>query len=180
MGELIDPKRVTYQPDQILNRQDIVLAHGANILIDVNERAQESDVNRKLLLAGLIASLFVPSITLGGFRCKKDAIVQEGDTKSEVEIMCGSPMSASYEGVNSVYGEMVYVDRWIYNPGKGRFYVILDFHDGVLKKIENGPRVKQKEIKADSTRSRSLVFWETKNQCPHWGSLRSHLVWVRL
>jgi hypothetical protein len=97
---------------------------------------------KKLLLAGLIALLLLPSITLAGFRCKKNAIVQEGDTKSEVELMCGSPMSTSYEGEINVHGKMVYVDRWIYNPGKGKFYVILDFHDGVLEKIENGPRVK--------------------------------------
>jgi hypothetical protein len=90
----------------------------------------------------LVALFLVPSICSAGFRCKPNGIVEEGDTKSEVKIMCGSPMSSSYEGEIEINEKEVNLDRWTYNPGKGKFYVILDFHDGVLAKIKNGPRVK--------------------------------------
>lgn len=99
-------------------------------------------VNKPTFVVGLISLFLVPSMCLAGFRCKPDEIAEEGNTKSEVKIMCGSPMSTSYEGIIEIRGKQVYVDRWVYNPGKGKFYVILDFHDGILVKIKDGPRVK--------------------------------------
>jgi hypothetical protein len=89
----------------------------------------------------LVTTLLLPSLGFGGFRCKPDAIVEEGDTKSEVELLCGTPMSANYEGKVKINGDKIHVDRWTYNPGKGKFYVILDFYNGVLTKISHGPRV---------------------------------------
>jgi hypothetical protein len=99
-------------------------------------------MNRSIAIIGLISILLLPSTGFGGFRCKPDAIVEEGDTNSEVEILCGTPMSTHYEGKIKINGKKVRVNRWTYNPGKGKFYVILDFHDGVLTKIRHGPRVK--------------------------------------
>ncbi len=51
-------------------------------------------------------------------------------------------MSRDYEGKVKNDGIKVHIERWTYNPGQGKFYVILVFHDGVLSKIKHGPRVK--------------------------------------
>jgi hypothetical protein len=98
-------------------------------------------MNRAIGILGLISLFFLPPTVFGGFRCKPDAIVNEGDTNSEVEILCGAPMNTHYQGEVEIDADKVLVDRWTYNPGKGKFYVILDFHNGVLSKIRYGPRV---------------------------------------
>jgi hypothetical protein len=105
-------------------------------------RKGESILNRTIGLLGLISLLLLPSTGFGGFRCKPNAIVNVGDTNTEVEILCGAPMSAHYGGEIEIDAKKVIVDRWTYNPGWGKFYVILDFHNGVLSKISHGPRVK--------------------------------------
>ena len=97
---------------------------------------------KSIIIAALIAMLFVPSIASANFRCTKSTMAKKGDTKSDVKLKCGPPMDASYEGVIKIRGKYVYVDRWTYNPGKGKFYKILNFHDGYLTNIENGPRVR--------------------------------------
>jgi hypothetical protein len=99
-------------------------------------------MNKFKVKSALVAVLLLPSIGFGGFRCKPDTIVEEGDTKSEVKISCGAPMSSDYEGKVKNDGKKVHIERWTYNPGTGKFYVILVFHDGVLSKIKHGPRVK--------------------------------------
>lgn len=45
-------------------------------------------------------------------------------------------------GLVEVHGKFVNLERWIYNPGYGKFYQILEFQNGVLISIKNGPRVK--------------------------------------
>jgi hypothetical protein len=93
-------------------------------------------------MVGLVTILLLPSLCFGGFRCKPDAIVEEGDTKSEVSLLCGTPMTVDREGKVKINGNKVLIERWTYNPGKGKFYVILDFRNGVLTKISHGPRVR--------------------------------------
>jgi hypothetical protein len=99
-------------------------------------------MNRVVVMLGIISILFLPATSFAGFRCKPDAIVKEGDTNVEVKILCGAPMSTHYEGEVEIEENKVLIDRWTYNPGKGKFYVILDFYNGVLTKIRQGPRVK--------------------------------------
>lgn len=97
---------------------------------------------KSILSACLITALLIPSVASAGYRCTNNETAKKGDTKSDVKLKCGPPVDASYEGVIKIRGNHVYVDRWTYNPGKGKFYKILNFHDGSLANIENGPRVR--------------------------------------
>lgn len=96
---------------------------------------------KHLVRIALITLFVTPTISSAGFRCETGKLVDEGDTKSEIKLICGQPMDASYEGVIKHRGKFVYVDRWIYGADIGQFYRILEFHDGVLVNIETGPRV---------------------------------------
>jgi hypothetical protein len=93
----------------------------------------------KLVCLALMIS--IPGISTAGFRCANGKLVSEGNTKSEVKIKCGQPIDKEYVGIVKINQERVDLDRWIYNPGKGRLLKILDFHDGVLAEIKDGPRM---------------------------------------
>ena len=56
-----------------------------------------------------------------------DGFVQIGDTEADVLEQCGEPTLR--EG-----------DRWTYDRGPGRFLEILNFGEGVILSITQGPR----------------------------------------
>lgn len=115
-----------------------------------------------LILTGLFFSSTAYADT---FRCGQK-LVREGDTKAEVLIRCGEPLtkdaSRTLVGVNKVTttdklpvgnigitettreatrAEYADVETWTYNPGTGRFLRILTFVGGRLSKVETGDRV---------------------------------------
>ncbi len=93
----------------------------------------------KLICFALIIS--IPGIATAGFRCTNGKLVSEGDTKSEVRIKCGQPFDEEYIGTVKANKKRTNLDQWTYNLGEGKLLKILDFHDGVLTEIKNGPRI---------------------------------------
>ncbi len=81
------------------------------------------------------------SAATAGFRCTNGKLISEGDIKSEVKIKCGQPVDQEYVGVIKINKEHINLDRWTYNPGTGKLLKILDFHNGVLAEINDGPRM---------------------------------------
>ncbi|MBN9289374.1 MAG: hypothetical protein BGO43_01180 [Gammaproteobacteria bacterium 39-13] len=91
-------------------------------------------------IVSIILLLVLPNLCFASFQCKSNAVAHEGDTAAEVEIKCGQPMSISRQGKVTIKGELVDLERWVYNPGYGKFYQILEFHNGVLVSVKSGPR----------------------------------------
>lgn len=92
------------------------------------------------------------------FRCRS-RIIQLGDTKAEVLLKCGEPLSRDFlgartrgyfsEGLEPEGGESRgprggYVERsreiemWVYDFGPRKFIRILTFRGGILKEIRKG------------------------------------------
>jgi len=99
-------------------------------------------MSKWIQIIAVIGLLVASSASFAGFRCVTGSLVHKGDTQSEVENTCGAPMDVSYKGAVKHRGRWVSVELWTYNPGKGRLYKILEFHDGVLKDVDNGGRVR--------------------------------------
>jgi hypothetical protein len=93
-------------------------------------------------LAILLFLAYFPCLTFAAYSCSSDAVAYEGDISSDVKIKCGPPMDIDKLGLVEIHGKFVNLERWIYNPGYGKFYQILEFQNGVLISIKNGPRVK--------------------------------------
>ena len=74
-----------------------------------------------------------------GFRCK-NKLVMPGDTTGEVKRKCGKPLDELSLGQVEVNGKRVNMMRWTYDLGNGRFLRLLEFHNGKLVTIEDGPR----------------------------------------
>jgi hypothetical protein len=126
-------------------------------------------ITRKIMLRIICSILtvlfFVSPAFADTFRCGSK-LVREGDTKVEVLIRCGEPLtkdaSRTLVGVNKVTttdktpggeigitettreatrAEYADVETWTYNPGVGRFLRILTFVGGRLTSVETGDRV---------------------------------------
>ena len=89
---------------------------------------------------GLVLVLVIPSFSFAGFRCKGKT-VRAGDTTTVVQMRCGQPFDRQYVGVEKIGNKWVTVERWTYDQGTGKFLKILEFHEGILAKIRNGPRM---------------------------------------
>lgn len=63
-----------------------------------------------------------------------------GDTTSEVKKKCGLPADEENIGYVKVDDEYVNLKRYTYDLGTGKFLRILDFHNGELAKVKDGPR----------------------------------------
>lgn len=83
--------------------------------------------------------LFSQPSEADGFRCK-NKLVMPGDTTGEVKRKCGPPLDELALGQVEVKGKRVNMMRWTYDLGSGRFLRILEFHNGKLISIEDGPR----------------------------------------
>ena len=92
---------------------------------------------KTLMLIGFLLSS--TSATADSFRCKQK-LVMEGDTTLEVKQKCGQPDAEESAGYVKVDDAYINVVRYMYDPGEGRFIKILEFHNGVLRKIISGPR----------------------------------------
>lgn len=93
----------------------------------------------KFICLALLVS--TPVIATAGFRCASGQLASEGDTKFEIKIKCGKPLDEEDAGTLKKNKKHISVDRWTYNLGRGTLLKILDFHDGILVKIEDGPRM---------------------------------------
>jgi hypothetical protein len=74
------------------------------------------------------------------FRCGTK-LVKTGDTTIEVKLTCGQPFDIEFIGQSKIRNKYVNIERYTYVPEKGKFVTILEFHDGNLVNIINGPRV---------------------------------------
>lgn len=74
------------------------------------------------------------------FRCN-NKVVKTGDTTIEVKLKCGTPFDIEYIGKTKIRNKRVNVDRYTYVPEKGKLIKFLEFHNGKLVKVSNGPRV---------------------------------------
>jgi len=89
----------------------------------------------------LITALFITSVE-AAVRCPSGKIVKKGDKTFEVLTKCGEPSYRERFGLVTIDGKRVNMERWVYVPGKSKFTKYLDFHNGVLTDISNGPRAK--------------------------------------
>jgi hypothetical protein len=94
-------------------------------------------------LAILLFLIYFPCHSYAAYSCASDAVAYEGDSSSDIKLKCGPPMDIDKLGLVEVGGKFVNLERWTYNPGYGKFYQILEFQNGVLISVRNGPRVKQ-------------------------------------
>ena len=74
-----------------------------------------------------------------GFRCGTK-LVETGDTLGVVISKCGQPLSQDDLGSVVLKGEYVNLKRVTYDLGYGKFLRILEFHNGILAEITDGPR----------------------------------------
>ncbi|WP_416305616.1 DUF2845 domain-containing protein [Neptunicella sp. SCSIO 80796] len=72
-------------------------------------------------------------------RCK-NKLVMEGDSTYEVKNKCGEPDSEQNSGYVKFDDAYVKVTTYFYDFGSGRFLQILEFRDGKLYSITEGPR----------------------------------------
>ncbi len=91
-------------------------------------------------IASVTLFLILPNICSASFSCKSNAVAHEGDSAAEVEIKCGQPMKVNRHGLVKIGDRWIDLERWVYNPGYGKFYQILEFHNGVLVSVKSGPR----------------------------------------
>ncbi|WP_320151085.1 DUF2845 domain-containing protein [uncultured Tolumonas sp.] len=95
-----------------------------------------------LLLVGMLLSM--PALAEGSMRCGS-SIISVGDTKTEMLMKCGTPMSTDVKttliknenGTQSVVqtGEIFTMDM-----GKDKFVALVTIENGVITHIEDGPR----------------------------------------
>ena len=95
-----------------------------------------------LLLIGMLLSM--PVLAEGSMRCGS-SIISVGDTKTEMLMKCGTPMSTDVKttliknenGTQSVVqtGEIFTMDM-----GKDKFVALVTIENGVITHIEDGPR----------------------------------------
>ena len=97
---------------------------------------------RILKLTGFIGlTLFCASSALAdSLRCG-NSLVRTGDTTVEVKLKCGQPFDIENTGKTKVKNSYVEIERYTYIPEKGKFVKILEFQNGKLVEIINGPRV---------------------------------------
>jgi hypothetical protein len=79
-------------------------------------------------------------------RCGNGRLVNVGMSAAEIVGRCGEPKSRSVEvvpvrafspnGVSLATGDVVRIERWMYDRGQGQFPATLTFEDGELKRID--------------------------------------------
>jgi hypothetical protein len=89
----------------------------------------------------LLLALVVPATALAdAFRCPNGALVNPGQSLSEVALHCDAPTSKTTrtESVAGPNGVVVYatVEEWTYNEGPRRLVHVLVFRDGVLVEVQ--------------------------------------------
>ncbi len=94
-----------------------------------------------LVLFTLLAGIGLSSHA-HAFRCASGKLVLAGDTSVEVKLNCGEPDMKEYVGLVERNGKYVNLVRYVYLPAKAKFIKIVEFHDGVVASISNGPRRK--------------------------------------
>jgi len=77
-------------------------------------------------------------------RCKS-SVLTTGDSSAEVLTKCGKPLLVEpvTQTALSEDGQLTQVtagERWTFDMGKGMFMQIVTVHNGVIQKIEDGPR----------------------------------------
>ena len=100
------------------------------------------NVKRYLKLAGLVGVVWLCSASAlaNSFRCG-NKLVKTGDTTVEVKLKCGAPFAIENTGKAKIHNMFVDIVRFTYVPASGKLIQILEFHNGNLVKISNGPRV---------------------------------------
>ncbi|MDO6694148.1 DUF2845 domain-containing protein [Aliiglaciecola sp. 3_MG-2023] len=87
----------------------------------------------------LTISILSHSVYADTLRCGSK-LIKTGDTSIDVILICGEPTYKEDLTTQQRKHRGVKVERFLYVQPKGQFHKILEFHDGVLIKIENGPR----------------------------------------
>ncbi|MEP4890616.1 MAG: DUF2845 domain-containing protein [Aliiglaciecola sp.] len=87
-------------------------------------------------------SLVSHSVNADTLRCGSK-LIKTGDSTLDVLLTCGEPTYKEDLSSHPEKHRSVKVVRFLYTQPKGKFHKILEFHDGVLIKIENGPRSKK-------------------------------------
>lgn len=67
-------------------------------------------------------------------------IVKTGDTKAEVKLVCGQPFETEYTANQRVGNKVFKIERYFYLQGSGKLMKILEFRNGKLYSVSNGPR----------------------------------------
>ena len=91
-----------------------------------------------LLSVVLVVGLCTPAYA-DSFRCNGKVVLQ-GASQGEVIDKCGKPVLREDRGYKQVGDDYVKVVALTFNLGSGKFVKILEFENGKLKNIENGPR----------------------------------------
>ncbi|MFA3791934.1 DUF2845 domain-containing protein [Aliiglaciecola sp. SL4] len=87
-------------------------------------------------------SLISHSVYADTLRCGSK-LIKIGDSTLNVMLTCGEPTYKEDLSSHQEKHHSVKVERFLYMQPKGKFHKILEFHDGVLITIENGPRSKR-------------------------------------
>lgn len=98
-----------------------------------------------LKLTQILFIFFAVSYTISaeaGMRCPNGKLVNNNDKTTAVLTKCGKPYKRERFGRVTIEHKKVNLERWTYVPEKGKFIKYLEFHNGILKEISNGPRVK--------------------------------------
>lgn len=94
----------------------------------------------KLIIFLSLLILQVKPCLADSFRCN-NKLVKAGDTTVEVKIKCGKPFDIENLGSVFIKNKFVKIIRYTYVPDKGKLVKILEFQNGELVKIINGPRM---------------------------------------
>ena len=96
---------------------------------------------QNIMLYGLVLLLmFHQTCRADSLRCQTK-LVRPGDTTIEVKLKCGQPFEIEQAGKIRTKKQTVEIERYVYMQAKGTFVKVLEFHNGILQKISNGPRV---------------------------------------
>ncbi|GAA6185756.1 DUF2845 domain-containing protein [Aliiglaciecola sp. 2_MG-2023] len=87
----------------------------------------------------ICASILSHSVYADTLRCGSK-LIKTGDTTLDVILTCGEPSFKEDLTTQQKKHRGVKLERYLYKQPKGQFHKILEFRDGVLIKIENGPR----------------------------------------
>jgi hypothetical protein len=99
-----------------------------------------------MILVVVVSSLGIlaPAAQAAVLRCKS-SVLTTGDSSAEVLIKCGKPLLVEplTQTALSEDGQLTQVtagERWTFDMGKGMFMQIVTVQNGVIQKIEDGPR----------------------------------------
>lgn len=95
---------------------------------------------RKIVMCIMLFALPTTHVLADSFRCN-NKVVKEGDTTVEVRVKCGEPFDIEIIGGALIKNKLVKITRYTYVPNDGKLIKILEFQNGELVKIINGPRM---------------------------------------